>query len=52
MKATTDNRIILTLDAGGTNFVFSAIQSNKAITKPFTLPAEADNQHKCIKKYN
>ena len=49
MKATTDNRIILTLDAGGTNFVFSAIQSNKAITKPFTLPAEADNQHKCIK---
>lgn len=49
MKTTTDDRIILTLDAGGTNFVFSAIQSNKAITKPYTLPAEADDKHKCIK---
>ncbi len=38
-----DNRIILTLDAGGTNFVFSAIQAGKEITKPIELPTSADN---------
>ncbi len=48
MKNMTDDRIILTLDAGGTNFVFSAIQNNQAITEPFRLPSEADNQYKCI----
>lgn len=26
---TTDNRIVMTLDAGGTNFVFSAIKGYK-----------------------
>ena len=48
MNPLTDKRIILTLDAGGTNFVFSAIQSNVAITDPIRLPAEADNREKCI----
>lgn len=43
-----DNRTVLTLDAGGTNFVFSAIQANQVITKPFTLPAYADNLDKCL----
>jgi len=48
MKTDTDNRIILTLDAGGTNFVFSAIQSNRNIVTPIRLPAEAHNLNKCI----
>lgn len=48
MNPSTDKRIILTLDAGGTNFVFSAIQSNVAIVDPIRLPADADNQEKCI----
>ena len=38
-----DSRIILTLDAGGTNFVFSAIQANKEIIKPIRKPANSDN---------
>ena len=38
-----DSRIILTLDAGGTNFVFSAIQANKEILKPIRKPANSDN---------
>ena len=29
MMYTNDNRIVMTLDAGGTNFVFSAIQGGK-----------------------
>lgn len=36
-----DSRIVLTLDAGGTNFVFSAMQGNKDIVEHVTLPAEA-----------
>jgi glucokinase len=40
MKYENDKRIVLTLDAGGTNFVFSAIQGNKEIVAPVGLPAE------------
>ena len=43
-----DNRTVLTLDAGGTNFVFSAIQANKEIITPFNLPAHTDNLDKCL----
>lgn len=43
-----DNRIILTLDAGGTNFVFSAIQANEEIVSPFCLPAYPNNLEKCL----
>ena len=44
----TDNRIVLTLDAGGTNFVFSAIQGNNEIVSPLCLPAHADDLSKCM----
>lgn len=44
----TDSRIILTLDAGGTNFVFSAIQGNKEIVDPVRRASNADNLEKCI----
>jgi glucokinase len=43
-----DSRIVMTLDAGGTNLVFSAIRANKAIVAPVTLPAMADNLEKCL----
>lgn len=43
-----DKRIVLTLDAGGTNFVFSAIQGNRQIVEPMGLPAAADNLDKCL----
>ncbi len=48
MNPNTDQRIILTLDAGGTNFVFSAIQANIAIVDPIRLPSEAHNLDKCV----
>jgi len=38
-----DKRIILTLDAGGTNFVFSAIRGNGEIISPIRKPAHSDN---------
>lgn len=43
-----DSRIVLILDAGGTNFVFSAMRGEVEITKKITLPANADNLERCL----
>jgi glucokinase len=43
-----DRRVILTLDAGGTNFVFSAIRANKEIIDPIHKPAHAGDLDLCI----
>lgn len=43
-----DKRIVMTLDAGGTNFVFSAIQGNEEIVKPINYPSNAANLDKCL----
>lgn len=40
--------IILTLDAGGTNFVFSAMRDGNDIAEPVRLPSEADNLERCL----
>ena len=38
-----DKRVVLTLDAGGTNFVFSAIQGNNEMISP--IPRGAGSLH-------
>lgn len=43
-----DSRIVLTLDAGGTNFVFSAISDGQSITEPISRPAAGDNLELCL----
>ena len=43
-----DPRVVLTLDAGGTNFVFSALRSNQEIIEPVRLPSNADNLPRCL----
>jgi glucokinase len=48
MSATTDPRAVMTLDAGGTNFVFSAIRANQTAVAPFVLPANADNLERSL----
>ena len=40
---------VLTLDAGGTNFVFSAIRDNIEIIQPIELPAYPDDLQQCWK---
>ncbi len=45
---TDDKRIVLTLDAGGTNFIFSAIQGNKEIVEPVRYPSQAHDIKKCL----
>lgn len=37
MQFDKDKRVVLTLDAGGTNFVFSAMQAQEEITEPVIL---------------
>jgi len=43
-----DKRIVVTLDAGGTNFVFGAIQANQFIVKPITKPSNATVLERCL----
>jgi glucokinase len=43
-----DDRVVLTFDAGGTNFVFSAMQRGEEILKPLILPSFADDLERCL----
>ena len=43
-----DKRIVITLDAGGTNFVFGAMRANEFILDPITMPSHADNLDTCL----
>ena len=44
----SDNRIVITLDAGGTNLVFGAMQGCRYIAGPITYPSNSDNLNKCL----
>lgn len=43
-----DKRTVITLDAGGTNFVFGAMQANEFIIEPITMPSNAQDLDKCL----
>lgn len=43
-----DERVVMTLDAGGTNFVFSAMQGNRAVVSSFALPSNADHLERSL----
>ena len=43
-----DQRAVMTFDAGGTNFVFSAMQGGKEILEPVTFPSYADDLERCL----
>ncbi|MCA9236310.1 MAG: ROK family protein [Planctomycetales bacterium] len=44
----TDKRVVLTLDAGGTNFAFSAVQGGRQIGDTVVLPAEPNDLDKSL----
>lgn len=44
----SDRRTVMTLDAGGTNFVFSAIRAGEEIIEPVRYPSNADNLNQCL----
>jgi glucokinase len=43
-----DSRIVMTLDAGGTNFKFSAIRGGRPVVEAFSVPSNADNLDRCL----
>jgi glucokinase len=48
MHLDQDKRIVMTLDAGGTNLVFSAIRANQEIVDPITLRSNAHDLTLCL----
>jgi glucokinase len=49
MSYSNDKRVVMTLDAGGTNFVFSAVQAEKEIVEPFVQSAKGENLEAILK---
>lgn len=47
-KYKNDKRIVLTLDAGGTNMVFGAMRGNEFVVEPITLPSNAKDLDRCL----
>ena len=43
-----DSRVVITLDAGGTNFVFSAMCGYDFIIDPITYPSNSQNLDTCL----
>lgn len=43
-----DNRIVATLDAGGTNFVFGAMRAGEFIIEPVSVPSMAHDLDTCL----
>jgi glucokinase len=48
MNLYQDSRIVMTLDAGGTNFRFSATRAGKPITETVALPANGADLNQCL----
>jgi glucokinase len=48
MPIENDPRTVMTLDAGGTNFVFAAIRGSQEIVAPITLPSNAHDLPLCL----
>jgi glucokinase len=48
MSTTRDPRIVMTLDAGGTNFRFSAMRGKKPVVETVSTPSNGDNLDHCL----
>ena len=49
VKYDNDQRIVMTLDAGGTKFEFTAIQANQEVVEPLNLPSNGANLQASLK---
>src|SRR5580692_8422845 len=43
-----DSRVVMTLDAGGTNFRFSAMRGNQPVTPTIAMPSIGDDLAACL----
>lgn len=44
----SDPRIVMTLDAGGTNFRFAAVRGGRPVTETVAMPSNGDDLAKCL----
>jgi glucokinase len=44
----SDSRVVMTLDAGGTSFRFSAMRGGAQVTERVTMPSHADDLQRCL----
>jgi glucokinase len=49
MDISKEQKVVMTLDAGGTNFVFSAISAGKQVVMPQVFPSNGNNLDLCLK---
>ena len=49
MSIDQDQRIVMTLDAGGTKFAFSAVQGGREIVAPIVLPSNGHDLPLCLR---
>ncbi len=47
-QLSADSRVVMTLDAGGTNFRFSAIRGGRPVARPVAMPSNGDNLALCL----
>jgi glucokinase len=48
MDLATESRIVMTLDAGGTNLRFAAMRGGKPVTETVSLPSNGDDLTNCL----
>ena len=48
MNLASESRIVMTLDAGGTNLRFAAMRGGKPVTETVALPSNGDDLTKCL----
>ena len=48
MNLASESRIVMTLDAGGTNLRFSAMRGGKPVTETVSLPSNGDDLARCL----
>jgi glucokinase len=48
MDLKNDKRVVMTLDAGGTNFRFSAMQGGEPVTETVLMPSNGDDLDHCL----
>jgi glucokinase len=48
MNYDRDRRVVMTLDAGGTNFRFSAMRGNRPVTETVAMPSNGNDLKKCL----
>ena len=48
LASADDPRTVMTLDAGGTSFKFSAMRGNELVIEPFALPSNTHSLDACL----